>query len=51
MITTLLVRQLKLLEDIYNVEVKGCGRNPASASLDQDKRADSDNLMFGNMRP
>lgn len=45
------LRQLKLLEDIYNVEVKGCGRNPASASLDQDKRADSDNLMFGNMRP
>ncbi|KAG9047467.1 hypothetical protein FS837_002181 [Tulasnella sp. UAMH 9824] len=45
------LRQIKLLEDIYNVEVKGCGRNLPRASLAQDTRADSDNLMFGNMQP
>ncbi|KAG8941095.1 hypothetical protein FRC04_004715 [Tulasnella sp. 424] len=46
-----LVRQIKLLEEIYDVEVKGSGRKSGEAPSAPDQRADTDNLMFGNVQP
>ncbi|KIO22777.1 hypothetical protein M407DRAFT_245046 [Tulasnella calospora MUT 4182] len=42
------LRQIMLLEDIYDVEVKGYGRNPRPAT---EQRAEADNLMFVNVQP
>lgn len=41
----ILDRQINVLEDLYNVEIKGYGRKAAT-----DQRAETDNLMFGNMQ-
>ncbi|KIO22771.1 hypothetical protein M407DRAFT_245041 [Tulasnella calospora MUT 4182] len=43
-------RQVDVLEDLYNVEIKGHGRKAATAPSATDQRAETDNFMFGNMQ-
>ncbi|KAG8959687.1 hypothetical protein FRC00_001346, partial [Tulasnella sp. 408] len=42
-------RQINVLEDLYNVEIKGHGRKAPTAPSATDQRAETDNLMFGNV--
>ncbi|KAG8941099.1 hypothetical protein FRC04_004719 [Tulasnella sp. 424] len=43
-------RQVNVLEDIYNAEIKGQRRKAATAPSATDQRAETDNLMYGNMQ-
>ncbi|KAG8941100.1 hypothetical protein FRC04_004720 [Tulasnella sp. 424] len=43
-------RQVNVLEDIYNAEIKGQRRKAATAPSATDQRAETDHLMFPNMQ-
>ncbi|KAG8941097.1 hypothetical protein FRC04_004717 [Tulasnella sp. 424] len=43
-------RQINVLDEIYNAEIKGHRRKAATAPSATDQRAETDNLMFGNMQ-
>ncbi|KAG8910589.1 hypothetical protein FRC00_007939 [Tulasnella sp. 408] len=43
-------RQINVLDEIYNAEIKGRGRRAATAPSATDHRAETDNLMFWNLQ-
>ncbi|KIO22769.1 hypothetical protein M407DRAFT_115852 [Tulasnella calospora MUT 4182] len=43
-------RQVNVLQGLYNVEIRGHGRKAATAPSATDQRAETDNLIFGNMK-
>lgn len=42
-------RQINILENLYDAEIKGRGRKAAAAPAATDKRAETDNFMFGGI--